>query len=394
MLSRRPGRSPRASSCDVHSLVAGRALLPYSIGDANKNWLLSLREADVGHIQSTMWDAFRRCALALLAAVLIPASAAGLTIESRVDGGSWSSGSRVVSEAGQELELRVQEVPDATIRWYRIRADLRTRYANARSPRRGGGWQGHDRIWYVREELRGLRGRWEIAPFRRAIREHWTDRVRRWLTLRTWRFPLRFRTWQREDVGTFWFQAEVEREGTVERTPGIESADHRGLSPDVLCVVRRDGDGFLGCLSGFYNVPGVFGSTLHQSRHHLGVDCADVLVAAWSEHTGRPVERNWSVALLVDHLDHVTEFDVKRGRVSPAPPWDETVRPGDLVAVRYRGWATYGHIGALAGDTNGNGLVDAGDVVLHAGPLALAPTLLGKGAFEGHVIVLRFPENF
>jgi hypothetical protein len=330
----------------------------------------------------------------LLCVLSVTAPAGAVTIESRVDGGPWSSRRAVACLRDQRLELRVKEAPGATVRWYRIRADLRTRYANARSPRRGGGWQGHDRIAYEREELRSLRGRWEVEPFRGAIAAGWTDSVRRWLTLRTWRFPLRFRRWQREDVGTFWFQAEVINDGDVERTPGIESGDHRGLSPGVFRVTLRESDDFVGCVTGFYNVPGVFGSTIHQSTHHLGVDCADVLVAAWAEHTGRTVERNWSVALLVDRLPHVTEFDVRRGRVSPRPPWGDEVRPGDLVAVRYRNGATYGHIGVLAGDTNGNGLVDAGDVVLHAGPLALAPTLLGKGAFEGHCIVLRFEAGF
>jgi len=325
--------------------------------------------------------------------VVVPCSGT-VGIESRVDGGPWRAVSAVSCRVDQRLELRVRETPGATVGWYRIRADLRTRYANARRSGPNAGWQGHDRIVYSRDELRSLRGRWCVEPFRDAVRPRWFDTVRRWLTLHVWRFPLRFRRWQRDDVGTFWFQVEVERDGVIERSPGIESGDHRGLSPDVFRVSLRESDAYLGYVTGFYNVPGVFGSTLHQSAHHLGVDCADVLVAARSEHTGRPMERNWSVALLVDRLEHVAAFSVRGGNLTEEPRWGECVRPGDLIAVRYRGHATYGHIGALAEDANRNGVLDAGDVVLHAGPLALAPTLLGKGAFEGQCLVLRFPEGF
>lgn len=332
--------------------------------------------------------------IAILALLLSAPVAQAVTIESRVQGEEWSADPVVSCRVTDRVELRVRETPGATIRWYRIRADLRTRYANARSPGRGGGWRGHDRINYEREELRSLRGDWSVEPFRNAIRPSPLDAVRRWLTLRTWRFPLTFRRWQRDDVGTFWFQAEVERDGAIERSPGIADADHRGLSPSVFRVTLREGDDFLGCLTGFYNVPGVFGSTLHQSRNHIGVDCADVLVSAWAEYTGRPARRNWSVALLVDHLDHVAEFTISHGGLSERPSWGDVVREGDLVAVRYRGGATYGHIGALTGDTDGSGVLDAGDVVLHAGPLALAPVLLGHGAFEGRCVVLRFPEGF
>ena len=100
----------------------------------------------------------------------------------------------------------------------------------------------------------------------------------------------------REDVGTFWFQIEVQEGGTTWRSPGLEDGDHRGLSPNVFRVSIRGGDGYLGYAASFFNVPGLFGAVPHQSYHYIGVDCADVLMAARARWKGIPLERDYNVA--------------------------------------------------------------------------------------------------
>jgi hypothetical protein len=63
--------------------------------------------------------------------------------------------------------------------------------------------------------------------------------------------------------------------------------------------------------------------------------------------------------------------------------------PGDFIAVNYDDSKRYHHIGALYSDHNGNGLLDADDIVLHAGPAPLHFTALSSGAFDGDVVILK-----
>ncbi len=332
------------------------------------------------------------CVVGLIA--LAGTASASVVIRSSVDDGRWTARTAVSPKKGQKITLRVDEVEGATIRWYRILPDLSRNYTNARRQRAGAPveWAGYDRIGYERIELREFRGAWEIEPFTVISRRGPFERFRNWIRRLSRRFggP----TLTSKEIGSFWFQAEIERDGRVERSPGIEQSDHRGLSPVVFRVSIRDGDGYLGYVSSFTNVPGVFGSVIHQSENYIGVDCADVLVAAYARWKGRSMKTNYSVAMLVDALPNVTEFDVRRGNPNKEIRWETDVRPGDLLAVKYRGSWTYGHIGALHGDANGNGRLDRGDIVVHAGPAPLHYSPLRWGAFNGHVVVLRFKDGF
>jgi len=223
-----------------------------------------------------------------------------------------------------------------------------------------------------RENLTRFDGRWEVEPFaaaRRVRPGEWTER---------YRGDIPASEYYRLDVGTFWFQAEVEKDGRVERVPA------QGVRVSV-----RDGPGYLGWLSSYLNVPGVFGSVTAQANGYLGVDCADAVTAAWGKWTGRELKENLNVAALVTKLPHVAEFDWGEGGASHEVRWGKDVRPGDFVAVRYAGARAYQHVGALVSDEDGDGLLTTADRVLHAGPMPLAYSKLGSGSFQGHMVVLR-----
>jgi hypothetical protein len=49
----------------------------------------------------------------------------------------------------------------------------------------------------------------------------------------------------------------------------------------------------------------------------------------------------------------------------------------------------YQHIGVLYSDKNNNGLLDADDLVIHAGPDPLHFSNLGSGEFNGTIVILR-----
>ena len=69
--------------------------------------------------------------------------------------------------------------------------------------------------------------------------------------------------------------------------------------------------------------------------------------------------------------------------------WGSDVKPGDFIAVRYANARQYQHIGALGADLNKDGALDAGDLVIHAGPAALQVSPLNGGNFDGHVTIIR-----
>ncbi|TPW21107.1 MAG: hypothetical protein FD126_1019 [Elusimicrobia bacterium] len=312
-------------------------------------------------------------ALSVLLALTLPASAASV-VEVSVGDGPFVATEAVAPLAGQRVRLRVRERPGAKVRWVQVLHDVTTMYKNANFPWDPDPykWVGLAAIRTDRENLTRFEGRWEVEPFAAARRTEpgeWTER---------YRSPIAGSEFYRADLGTFWFQAEVEKDGRVERVPA------KGLRVSV-----RDGPGYLGWLSSYLNVPGVFGSVTAQANGYLGVDCADAVTAAWGGLTGRPLKENLNVAALVSKLPHVAEFDWGEGGASHEVRWGRDVRPGDLLAVRYVGARTFQHVGALVSDEDGDGRLTPPDRVLHAGPLPLAYSKLGVGPFQGYVAVLR-----
>jgi hypothetical protein len=324
--------------------------------------------------------------LAVLLFFTANSSVTAVEIQSRIDDGDWKSATAIYPLMGQEITLKVAEVPGATIRWYQIFPDLSKFYQNAghfkaKDPYK---WRGFDEIGYDRREITQFHNQWEIRPFEQL------DSTPR----NPWSKDVVVSLLYKKDVGSFWFQVEIETEDQIIRkSPGIEDSNKKGLSPKVFRVSIREGEGYLGYLTSYFNVPAVFGSVTYQSDHYIGVDCADILVSAYSKWTGKRVRRNYNVAMLVKKLPKRGEFDlVDGGTPTKTLTWGKDVRPGDFLAVRYPGEKQYQHIAALSNDANNNGVLDEGDRVLHAGLLPLSYSYLEEGYFDGHVVILR-PTN-
>ena len=304
-----------------------------------------------------------------------------LMIQSSINGGPWVKSTAIYPLKEQKIALKVDNISGGKIRWYQIIPDTSKIYKNANMPweKDAYKWIGLARIDYQRKELTGFQGRWRIEPFDNEKNTQ----------VRALSDKAANSKFYHEDVGSFWFQAEVTKEGVIYRSAGIEDSDKKGLSPKVFRVSIRNGEGYLGYLTSFFNVPGLFGSITYQSNNYIGVDCADVLVAAYGKWKNKPIEKNYNVAMLVSQWAKVQEFDLSEGTVDKQLKWGRDVLPGYFIAVRYSGSKQYQHIGALFSDANQNGVLDGDDLVIHAGPVPLHYSYLREGNFDGHIVILQ-----
>jgi hypothetical protein len=304
-----------------------------------------------------------------------------LQIQSSINGSPWVKSTAIYPLKGQKVALKVDKISGGRIRWHQIIPDTSKIYKNANMPweKDAYKWIGFARIDYQRKELTGFQGRWQIEPFdndnNTQVRTFWDKAANS--------------KFYNKDVGSFWFQAEVEKEGVIYRSTGIEDSDKKGLSPKVFRVSIRDGEGYIGYLTSFFNVPALFGSITYQSNNYIGVDCADVLMAAYGKWKNKPIEKNYNVAMLVSQWPKVGEFDLSEGIANKQLKWGREVHPGYFIAVRYSGSKQYQHIGALFSDANHNGILDGGDLVIHAGPVRVDCSYLREGNFDGHIVILQ-----
>ncbi len=305
---------------------------------------------------------------------------ATLTIKSSIAGARWASDAAICPLKGSKVALKVEAVPGGSVRWYRIVPDISKNYNNANWPWEDDAyqWVGFARIDYHRKELTQFRGKWRISPLPASgsLSQSAADAI----------IGSRY---YRSDMGSFWFQAEIASDGKIYRSPGIEDSYDRGISPKVFRMSVRNGEGYIGYLTSFFNVPGLFGSITYQSSNYIGADCADVLMAALAAWKKKSMQKNYNVAMLVTGLTRVAEFDLSHGNTAKKLRWGSDVRPGDFIAVRYPSYRQYAHIGALYSDANKNGLLDAADIIIHAGPAPLHFSHLKEGNFDGHVVILR-----
>ncbi len=313
---------------------------------------------------------------------------ATLTIKSSVNGSAWSSDGSIYPLKGEKVVLKVDRAPGAVTRWYQILPDLSKRYKNANFPwdKDPYKWIGLAKIDYSRKELTQFKGQWEIEPFRPTNSDSFLSKLASSIPGLN---SLGADSHYHDDVGSFWFQVEVEKDGKTQRSAGIEESDKMGLSPKVFRVSIRDGEGYVGYLTSFFNVPGLFGSVMGQANNYIGADCSKVLAAAYGKWKGKPIDKSYNVSSLVSLLPKLAEFDIVGGKPDKAIKWREEVNPGDLIAVKYPGEKQYQHIGALFADADKDGFLSEDDVVLHAGPDPLNFRTLKAGGFNGHVVILE-----
>lgn len=295
-------------------------------------------------------------------------SHANVIIESKIDSESWQSKKAIYPLKGQKVLLKINVPRDMAIRWYQILPDISQLYKNANYPwdKNPYKWIGYAKIKYHRYELEQFRNQREINPSFKDFSD--SD--------------------YRKDVGSFWIQAEVDDGEKRLSSPGLKNNDHRGLSPDVFRISIRDGDGYIGYLTSFFNVPGLFGSVTYQSTNYIGVDCADAVMAAYSRWKNKPLQKNYNVTAVVHDFPVLYKLSFSNGIPSEKVYWNRDIKEGDFIAVKSYG-NQYFHIGALYKDSNQNGYLDGDDIVLHAGPVPLHYSSLVNGGFDGIVAIVR-----
>ena len=148
-------------------------------------------------------------------------------------------------------------------------------------------------------------------------------------------------------------------------------------------------DTYIGYLTTFFNVPGIFGSMPYQSRNYIGVDCADVLVAAAKIMNKEKNTKNYNVSMLVDKFKTKVKFSIDDGKPSKVLEWGKEFNKGDFIAVNSSPDGRYYHIGMLYADENNDGILDEKDTIMNAGPDSLHLVNLDQGAFRGSVVILK-----
>lgn len=321
-----------------------------------------------------------------------------ITIESKVADGSWRSKTAVEPLTGQAVSLRVKKIDGASIRWFQIVPNINIRYNNAVWPWLPNAykWKGFDEIEYNRIPLPQLEEKWvvhllpekgstaySIEPFLKH------DALHSYLKRRFFSVKTDANSFNLSNIGSFWFQVEVRKDNQIFKTPGIESKDNRGISPGVFRISIKKSNDFLGNLTSYFNVPAVFGSTPYQVKNYIGIDCADVLMAAYCKSNNLPVSKDYNVAMLTSKFKTIVKSRIIDGEPDSDISWRKEVKAGDFIAVRYSDEGQYQHIGALYSDQNGNGILDGEDLILHAGPDPLHFSRLKSGVFDGTAAILR-----
>ena len=341
---------------------------------------------------------FVTCALLAGMHLLVVSTARAGLIEARIDEQAWQDTNYAELLWNSDLQLRVKEMEGAQIRWYQIVPNISKRYNNAVWPWLPNAyqWKGFDQIEYETIHLSQYDGQWQVAPFghRTTPENHLaitpvTSSLWNYLKRRIWPVDLQTKGYGQPLLGSFWYGVEIEKDGRLLATTGLEHSDKRGLSPKVFRVSVKKSSDLLGNLTGYFNVPAVFGSTPYQVKNYIGVDCADVLMAAYCHTNNIAVEKDYNVAMLTGKFPKVARTKIEQGDPDKKIEWGKDIKPGDFIAVRHSPNSQFIHIGALYADGDNDGLLSPGDIVLHAGPDPLHFSSLDSGAFDGIVVVLR-----
>jgi hypothetical protein len=263
-----------------------------------------------------------------------------------------------------------------SIKWYQIIPNTSKFYKNANHPweKNAYQWSDYGKIDYERVEIKAFENQAEVELTQKILEEN-----------RPKNNP-----YYNAKLGSFWFEVEVIlNNGKVVKTKGIRNVERKGLSPKVFRVSYMASDDYIGYLTTFFNVPGIFGSMPYQSRNYIGVDCADVLVATSKVMNKQKNTKNYNVVMLVDKFKTKVKTKIVRGRPVKKLTWGKEFNKGDFIAVKYRENGRYAHIGMLYADENKNGVLDKEDSIINAGPNALHLVKLGNGAFDGTVVILK-----
>ena len=293
-----------------------------------------------------------------------------------VDDGKFLSGSSVYLKPTQKLTLQFDIQNAKKIKWYQIIPDISKFYKNSNYPWEENSykWVGYGKIDYKRVEIKSFRDSKKVILTREVLEANRLDGNYLY----------------NSKLGSFWFEAEATlKSGKVVKSKGIRNIEKKGLSPKVFRVSYMLDKTYIGYLTTFFNVPGIFGSMPYQSRNYIGVDCADVLVATTKIMNHEKNTKNYDVSMLVDKFNIKVKLSIDNGKPDKLLQWGIDFNKGDFIAVNSSPDSKYYHIGMLYGDENNNGILDEEDTVINAGPEALHIDTLVDGAFKGSVAILE-----
>ncbi|CAA6817104.1 MAG: Unknown protein [uncultured Sulfurovum sp.] len=314
--------------------------------------------------------------LKLLLLLLLTQTTMAKEISHSIDDKAFKTKSSVYLTPTQKLTLKFDVKNAKSIKWYQIIPDTSKFYKNANHPweKNAYKWSDYGKIDYNRVEIKSFENKAEVELTREVLEKNRPNN----------------NGYYNSKLGSFWFEAEVIlKNGKVVKTKGIKDIGRKGLSPKVLRVSYMQDESYIGYLTTFFNVPGIFGSMPYQSRNYIGVDCADVLIATSKVMNKAKNEKNYNVVMLVDKFKTKVKTQIINGTPSKKLRWGKEFKQGDFIAVKYRPNGRYAHIGMLYGDENNNGVLDKEDSIINAGPNALHLTPLEKGAFNGTVVILK-----
>jgi len=84
-----------------------------------------------------------------------------------------------------------------------------------------------------------------------------------------------------DGLGTMRYKVEVFHNNKTISTPGKNSVGAYGINNDVHRISFRTDDSFTGWMTSFFNIPYIFGNRVYQVENYIGVDCADLVIAAY-----------------------------------------------------------------------------------------------------------------
>ncbi|MDD5688134.1 MAG: hypothetical protein PHE88_09930 [Elusimicrobia bacterium] len=244
-------------------------------------------------------------------------------------------------------------------------------YANAHLPfcSKNRGWIGYDTIEYKETELVKFKNQWQIN-----VDAHPTAKE---YDINDGMGVMRYK------VSIKYFD-ETNKEKIIS-TPGKESTNYYGIKPDVHKIFFRYDNSYLGWMSSYFNVPGVFGSTEIQVKEYTGIDCADLVVASYNKSTDKNIPLT-NVSGLTGLLKKVVGniylfpdgnlYDSTGENKKPVKiDFGGKIKPGDVIFFDYpEGDNMYGywdHVGVIYKDSGENGIPDNilnnYDLIMHAG---------------------------
>lgn len=301
-----------------------------------------------------------------------------INITYRRDTTKWKQSNSVYLLQGDSVALSTSYKKDdiAEINWYQIIPDVSKYYKNANHPHEPNPykWVGFGKINYNEKKLTSLTNKRRITITPALLKKSKPVAT----------------PYYHSNLGSFWFRVEIiSTNGDTVSSPGVETNDHRGLSPKVFRVSYMQSKSFLGYLTSYLNVPGIFGSVPYQCKHYIGVDCADVIMAAYTLQKKKTTFKDYNVAMMTRTFKTLVTDTLTYGAPRKELYWGKDFKAGDFIAVKYSPRGQYAHIGVLYKDGNDNDILDQNDIVLHAGPDALHGSYLWERGFDGMVKILE-----